>query len=91
MAPTDEVMPKLPEPLESLVRDALYTRGQSDRAAQIAHVALGHWGEQEAATAANHAAYEAERALRLAILAYPHDAAFGAIARLTDEGTTSKE
>ena len=90
MAPTDEMMPELPEPLERLLRSYGTTKKQEGwfRGAEATDV-TGGWEPE--AVHWNHAAFEAERALRLAILGYPHDAAAGAIARLTDEGTPPKE
>ena len=81
MAPTDEMMPELPEPLEAL----LVAYGKAQEEMGVVHDRPSQF------TDANHATFEAERALRLAILAYPHDAAAGAIARLTEEGTPPHE
>ena len=59
MAPTDEMMPELPEPLEALLR-AFGSARQIEGAQFVRDVSY---------LEANHAAYEAERALRLAIKA----------------------
>ena len=89
MTPTDEMMPELPEPLEALLRG--FGTARKREGWFSAREAVGPGSFEELRLYWDHAAYEAERALRLAILAYPHDAAFGGIARLTDEGIPPKE